>query len=271
MYVSTRLGRWFFEERGAKRKEGDATIVLWHSFLCDGGMWEALEPRLAELGRVVVFDGPGHGKSELPPPFSLDDNTRALVDALDAIAKGPIVMAGLSWGGMLAMRLALLEPARMRAMVLFDTNADPEQTGKQLKYRAMLELFARAGAPRWLVEKQVAPIMFGKKTCRERNHLVERFYLDLNGFSRLGVKRAAKAIFWREDIVSKLPRIAAPTLVVCGKDDAATPVARSAVIAKGIPGARLEIIEDAGHLSTLEEPEAVWRVMEPFLRAHVSA
>lgn len=269
MYVPTRIGRWFYEERGAKRREGDATIVLWHSFLCDGGMWDGQLADLSALGRVIVFDGPGHGKSEPAPKFSLDDNTRALVDALDELAPGPVVMAGLSWGGMLAMRLALIHPQRVRAMVLVDTNAAAEEAGKQLKYRAMLALYRRAGVPRMLVDKQVAPIMFGRRTVRERPELVERFFLDVNGYSRPGVLTAARAIFWRDDIVPLLGRIETPTLVLCGEEDRATPVACSETIARAIPGARLQLIANAGHLSAVEEPKAVSDAMAPFVRDHL--
>ena len=269
MYVSTRLGRWFYEVRGTQLRASDATIVLWHSFLCDGGMWDGQVEALAALGRVVVFDGPGHGKSEPAPKFTLDDNTRALEDALDVVAPGPVVLAGLSWGGMLGMRLALLDPGRVRALVLIDTNADPEERRRQLKYRAMLAIYERAGVPRWLVDKQVAPIMFGKKTVRERPAIVDAFYRDVNGYSRAGVMTAAKAIFWREDIVPRLGNVRAPSLVLCGRDDAATPVARSETIARAIPGARLELISDAGHLSALEEPAAVRDAMVPFVRDHL--
>ena len=77
-YVRTRLGRWFYEERGAAKRPGDPAIVLWHGLLFDGGMWRHQIEPLAALGRVVVFDGPGHGKSEVPPPFSLEDNADAM-------------------------------------------------------------------------------------------------------------------------------------------------------------------------------------------------
>src|ERR1700690_3706217 len=74
MYVSTRLGRWYYEEHG-KGRDGEA-IVLWHSFLCDGGMWDGQIDTLARTTHVRLLDGPGHEKSEAPPPFSLDDNAR---------------------------------------------------------------------------------------------------------------------------------------------------------------------------------------------------
>src|SRR6185312_944261 len=106
-YVRTRLGRWFYEERGTAKRPGDATIVLWHSLLCDGGMWrDQLEP-LAQLGRVVSFDGPGHGKSEEPPVFNLEDNVEGLVDAFGELGIDKAIHVGLSWGDMIGMRLAL--------------------------------------------------------------------------------------------------------------------------------------------------------------------
>lgn len=266
MYVSTRLGRWFYQERGHARHDGDPTIVLWHSFLCDGGMWDAQVGPLSELGRVVVFDGPGHGKSEAPPVFTLEDNARALGDALDALGLGKVIVVGLSWGGMLGMRLALLDPHRVPALALVDTSASPELVGKQLKYRAMLSLFRGTGLPPFLVESQVAKAMFSPRTLRSRRDVVERFAHDLSGFSREGVYRVGRAIFWREDLVPRLGSIAAKTLILHGTEDAAIAVDRARIMADRIPGSRLAMIEGAGHLSAVEEPEAVNAQLVPFVR-----
>src|SRR5579871_5829161 len=115
-YARTRLGRWFYEERGSRKRPGDPTILLLHSLLCDGGMWRhQLEP-LAGLGRVVVVDAPGHGRSEVPPPFTLEDHAAALVDLYGETGTEKAVLVGLSWGGMVALRLALASPDRVRAM-----------------------------------------------------------------------------------------------------------------------------------------------------------
>ncbi|HEX7603584.1 MAG TPA: alpha/beta fold hydrolase [Polyangiaceae bacterium] len=266
MYVSTRLGRWFYEERGHARHDGDPTVVLWHSFLCDGGMWDAQVGPLSELGRVIVFDGPGHGKSEAPPVFTLEDNARALGDALDALGVDRVIVVGLSWGGMMGIQLALLDPKRVVALALIDTSASPEVVGKQLKYRAMLSTFRRVGLPPFLVESQVAKAMFSPRTLRSRRELVERFAQDLAGFSREGVYRVGRAIFWRVDIVPRLGSIKARTLVMHGTEDAAIGVERAHIMADRIPGARLVMIEGAGHLSALEEPEAMNAALVPFVR-----
>src|ERR1700743_1826632 len=99
-YVRTRLWRFFYEERGAGEKKGDPSIALLHGLLFDGGMWKPQVEPLAALGRVIVFDGPGHGKSEVPPPFTLEDNADAIPDALAELGVDQAVFCGLSWGGM---------------------------------------------------------------------------------------------------------------------------------------------------------------------------
>src|SRR4029079_34447 len=98
-----------------------------------GAMGARLLGALVPLGRVVVVDGPGHGKSEVPPPFSLDDHTRAFVDALDALDIFKTALVGLSWGGMVSMRVALDHPMRVVAMALLDTSADAETLARRVK------------------------------------------------------------------------------------------------------------------------------------------
>jgi 3-oxoadipate enol-lactonase len=270
MYVRTRLGRWFYEERGAAKRSGDATIVLWPSLLCDGGMYRHQIEPLAELGRVVVFDGPGHGKSEVPPPFSLEDNAEALVDALGELRADRVVLVGLSWGGMLGMRLALRHPSRVRALALLDTSAEPEHPVRVVKYRLFVSVSRRVGLPPAVVDKQIAPLFFAPATLRERPELVERFVRTANGFPREGVARAALAVVvHRKDVLGRLDAIRAPTLVLCGRDDRATEPVHSERIAQRIAGARLVYVDGAGHLSTLEQPAAVNDALVPFVAANV--
>ncbi len=271
-YVSTRLGRWFYEERGKSKAPGDAAILLLHSLLCDGGMWDAQVGPLSELGRVLVFDLPGHGKSEVPPPFTLEDHTGALADVFADLKVDAAVMVGLSWGGMIAMRAALRYPERVRALALLDTSAERVPLHERVKYRAMVAFARRFGMPQQLLRAELAPLMFGKRTLRERPELVTLLGRTLNGYPREGTARAATAVgIDRRDIVDQLGAIRAPTLVVCGSADRATPPAKSKTIASRVPGARLEWIEGAGHLSAVEEPAAVNAVLVPFVASHLRA
>jgi 3-oxoadipate enol-lactonase len=265
MYVATRLGRLYYEEHGAN---GGQTTVLWPSFLTDGGMWDGQIAALEKLGRVVVFDPPGHGHSEPPPPFSLDDNARALLDALDALAIKRFAMAGLSWGGMIGMRVAVLAAERVAALALLDTSAAPEMLRNRIQYRAMLSTFRRVGMPDWLADRRVVPLFFCERTRRERPELATRFWNDAIGFSRDGVYRAGKAIFQRGDFRMELARIRTPVLVMCGAEDRATPPDRSREIASAISGAELVTIEDAGHLSAVEQPEKVSLALRSFFERH---
>ena len=267
MYVRTRLGRWFYEERGAPRRDGAPAVVLWPSLLFDGSMWRHQLAPLSELGRVLVFDGPGHGKSEVPPPFTLEDNVEALLDAFDALEIKRTVLVGLSWGGMLAMRMALQHPERVAALSLFDTSAEAEDRGKAIKYRAFASFGRRLGLPPALVEGQIAPVMFCDRTLAERRDLVERWKRDASGYPSEGTARAAMAVVvQRTNILSRLGDIRVPTLVACGREDRATEPVHSERIAAAIPGARLAWIEHAGHITALEQPEAVSALLVPFVR-----
>jgi 3-oxoadipate enol-lactonase len=265
MYVATRLGRWYYEQHNER---AERAMLLFPSFLTDGGMWDGQVDALAKLGRVVVFDPPGHGKSEPPPPFSLDDNARALLDAADALGIHRFTLVGLSWGGMLGMRLATIAKNRVAAIALLDTSAAPELMRKRVQYRAMLSTFRRVGFPDWLADRRIIPLFFSDRTLEERPELARRFWNDAVGFSREGVYRAGKAIFAREDFRGELGRLSVPTLVLCGSEDRATPPERSREIVSRVPGAELVLIDGAGHLSAIEQPERVNAALVPFIESH---
>jgi 3-oxoadipate enol-lactonase len=265
-YVRTRLGRWFYDERGSCRRAEDPVIVLWPSLLFDGGLWrEQVEP-LAALGRVVVLDPPGHGKSEVPPPFSLEDNTDALLDVFGDLRIGRAIFIGLSWGGMLGMRMALQHSSRIRALALFDTSAEVERRVARLRYRVLVSFGRRFGLPPGITAARIAPLFFTDRTRRDRPELVERFVRKLNGFPREGTARAVLAILHRKDILPRLRDIRVPTLVACGTEDRALVPVHSERIAAHVPNARLAWIAGAGHASVLEQPQAANEALVPFVR-----
>lgn len=265
-YVRTRLGRWFYEERGASAP-GRPAVVMMHGLLFDGGMFRAQVEPLAALARVVVIDGPGHGKSEVPPPFTLEDHVEALIDALDALKIDRAVFVGLSWGGMIAMRLALRSEKRVHALALLDTSAELEEPARRVKYRLFASFGRRFGLPKALVDHQLAHVFFSDRTLRERPEIVERFARAANGYPREGLARAAIAVLNRQtDVLPRLAGIRVPTLVLCGRDDRAAEPPYSERIAARIPGARLVLIDECGHSSTIERPDAVNAALVPFVK-----
>lgn len=265
-YVRTRLGRLFYDERGTTRSKGDPAIVLLHGLLFDGGMWRGQVEPLTSLGRVLVFDGPGHGKSEPGPRFAIEDHAHAMFDAFNELGVDKAVLVGLSWGGMLAMRIALQHPEKVAGLALMDTSAGAEPLANKLKYRTLIAIHRRIGFPYSMFEREIAPLLFSPRTIREREDLLQHAYTRAMGYERGGVARAAIAVVvHRTDITPNLGRITAPTLVMCGTEDASQPPVHSQAIARGIPGAELVMLDGLGHMSALEDPEAVNARLIPFV------
>jgi 3-oxoadipate enol-lactonase len=269
-YVRTGLGRWFFDDVGEPKAKGDAVMVLLPSLLCDGGMWRGQVGPLAALGRVVVIDGPGHGKSEVPPRFTLEDHARALLQAFDQVAIDRAIIVGLSWGGMLAMRVAISHPERLAAMVLLDTSADLPSLRQRFEYRALVAFVRRFGVPPIILRRQIVPMMFSPATLSRDPELVDDFVRTVGGFSADGLVRTAEAVaIERKSVLEALRTVTLPTLVGYGADDTATPPVHSRRIASRVAGATLVTFDGAGHLSALEAPLAVNAAIVPFVREHI--
>lgn len=265
-YVRTRLGRLFYEERGASQRPGDPAILLLHGLLFDGGMWRGQVEPLARLGRVIVMDGPGHGKSEPAPRFMLEEHADALFDALGELGIRRAVIVGLSWGGMVGMRLALQHSDKVAGLALLDTSAEAESLSMRVRYRAYIAMHRRVGVPLAAFQKVIAPRLFSPRTLVERPDLVETAYQRSMGFHREGLCRASIAVVvHRKNVLPELARIRTPTLVMCGTEDRSTPPEHSEKIASAIPHAKLVLLDGVGHMSTLEAPERVNAELVPFV------
>ncbi len=265
-YVRTRLGRLFWEEHGERRRSGDPAIVLLHGLLFDGGMWRGQVEPLSALGRVVVIDGPGHGKSEPAPRFMLEDHADALAEAFADLGIRRAVVVGLSWGGMIGLRLALQHPAKVAALAVLDSSAEAETFANRVKHRAFLAMHRRVGMPYAMFKKEMAPLLFGPRTLAERPELAEAAYRRAMGFERAGFARAVLAVaVHRKNVLPALGRIGVPTLVMCGDEDRSTPLERSEAIARAIPRARLVSLAGLGHMCPLEDPVAVNEHLVPFV------
>lgn len=259
-YVERHSQRIFFEQHGA----GPA-IVLGHSFLCSGKMWEGQLPALAEAHRVVNIDYRGHGRSaEASGPFSLYDLVDDTLAVLDHLDIEQAIWVGLSIGGMVALRAALVAPQRVRALVLIGTHADAERSLASLKYSAMgLGVRLLGWRP---FRSKVLKLMFGPTTFRRNPALVDAWAARMVELDRPSMLRCLGALSRRDRIVERLGKIEAPALVLVGAEDRSLPVPCSRQIDAALPDSRLEIIPEAGHLVALERPDAVTRSMLEFLR-----
>lgn len=240
-------------------------IVLGHSLLCDTGMWRGVAPRLADRWKVINVEARGHHRSTAPAPFTLEDLASDWRAILDQERVDRAFLVGLSMGGMTAMRLALRAPGRVAGMVLLDSNGDAEERIRKLRYGALAAIYRRFGIVR-AIRPQIDALMFGATTLARRRELLAWLEETIGRHDREALTRAIRAVFRRAPILERLAAIAAPTLVLCGEEDRATPVEKSRRLAAAIPGARLELVPEAGHLSAIEVPETIAARVSSFLQ-----
>jgi 3-oxoadipate enol-lactonase len=242
-------------------------VVLGHSLLCDVTMWRGVAPALAARYRVINVEVRGHHRSTAPRAFTLEDLAADWLAILDHEQVGRAALVGLSMGGMTAIRLALAAPQRVAAMALIDSNADREDFAARARNTVMASIYRGFGLVK-AIEPKVLDLMLGR-TSRARNPvLADDVRAIVASHQRAPLSRAIRAVNARGTILEKLGAITAPTLVVVGDEDVATPVEKSERLASAIPGARLEILPELGHLSALEDPAAVLGKIEPFLASH---
>jgi len=237
------------------------TVILGHSLFCTRGMWDGVLDRLKGEFRFINVELRGHGESTAPKPFSLDDLADDWLQILDKESIESAALCGLSTGGMTAMRVALRAPERLRGLALLDTSASCDPMIQELKNRALAFGYVRFGI---LPTGELLKAMFAPQTQLHRPELTDPFVEQVRTFDRQQLGHAMTAIFTRSDL--DLSSVRLPTLVICGEHDAALPMHHARHIAHTIPGARFEMIAEAGHLSAQEKPEQVANLLRPFLR-----
>jgi 3-oxoadipate enol-lactonase len=261
-YVNTRIGRLFFEEVGA----GPA-VLLWHSFLCDHRMWSAQVDALKDNYRLILIDAPGHGASDAPPEaFVPADCVPAALDVLDAVGVQRAAIGGISWGAVVAMNMALRAPERVSGLALFNTSADAESLFSRFQNRVLAEIAKRYGVLRPL-EPHVLASLFSPGFPRRRPDVCQTVLQGIRAADRTAFYRVLTALLRRPSILDDLQSIRVPTLVVTGTADRLNPPIHCERIAQRIPDSRLVRLQDCGHLSVLEQPDEVSRLLREFLPA----
>ena len=252
MLIDTPVGSLFVQVVG-----DGPPLLLWPSLLTDASMWRLQVPRLSESHTVITLDPPGHGRSGPPPgAYTLLDCADAGCAVLDHLGFDESDWAGLSWGAMTGLLFALHHPDRLRRLALLDASARAESRRKLPSYHVMAFAARRVGAFGLLVDR-ISPLFFTPDTLAHRPDLVAPFREHLLRMEPRSIGLAVDAvIFGRRSVVDRLDRITAPTLVMTGDQDIATPPALGREMADGI-GARFVSIPGAAHLAALERPDFV--------------
>ena len=229
-------------------------LLLSNSLGTTSEMWDPQIPALSESYRVVRYDTRGHGAAPVPNgPYSLDDLGGDAVALLDRLGIERAHVVGLSLGGMTGMWLAANAPERVGRLVVMCTSA---MLAEEHDWPARAKLVREQG-PAAIADATIERWFTPGFVARDPD-TVAKLRATLSDTPPEGYAGCCDAIGGM-DLLADLARIEAPTLVIAGRLDPATPPAHAERIAAGIPGARLELVE-AAHLANIECAEEVTRL-----------
>jgi pimeloyl-ACP methyl ester carboxylesterase len=218
---------------------------------CSARLYSPQVEALWRFGPVTVVD------------HTRDETMEAIATRILEHAPPRFALAGLSMGGFVSFAIMRLAPQRVDRLALLDTNARadvPERMAEREKFIALVQRGRFAEVNGILTPRYLHP-----------NHRGERFVKIVEQMADdVGVEgfiRQQRAIMARPDSRPMLPGIKCPTLVLVGDSDAATPPELSKEMADAIPGAKLVIVKECGHLSTIEQPQAVNAAMAEWLQS----
>ncbi len=228
----------------------DRHLVLLPGLLCDHALWAHQAKHLSGIADVMIGD------------LSRDDSIVAMAERILEEAPDTFALAGLSMGGYVAQEIMRQEPERVERLALIDTQARAD-SAEQVKTRK--DLIRIAGMGKF---KGVTPRLLPNLIHHDRLDDPAVRDIVLGMAERIGQEafvRQQTAIMGRKDGRGDLHAIRVPTLVLCGRQDILTPPALHEEMTEAISGAKLVIVEDAGHLAPLERPDVVSAAMRSWL------
>ena len=238
--------------------EGPA-VVLSHGYLMDHTMFDPQAAALAPEFRVITWDERGFGGTSADGPFSYWDSARDALGLLDQLGLARAVLGGMSQGGFLSLRAALLAPERVRALVLIDTQAGQEDPAVAPAYEQMEDVWLAQGPEP--VQDIVASIILGGVDPQP-------WFARWARLDRAGLNHSFRCLMDRDDITGRLPEIGCPALIVHGTADAAIPMAKAEALRDGLAGpARLVAVDGGSHAANLSHPDPVNTALLDFLRS----
>jgi pimeloyl-ACP methyl ester carboxylesterase len=254
-------------------------IVLLHGYPFDRSMWReqidflsargyrVIAPDLRGLGDTVAQtsvgepSAPNHRLKSVPPTIStMADMARDVATLMDELKIDQAVICGLSMGGYVAFEFLHLFPERVRALVLAGTrapadNAQEKQAREEQAQRILAE--GMTGIAEATLPKLLAP-----RTLTEKPDVARRVREMISRAKPQGAAAAQRGMAARRDYSDDLSSIKVPTLVIVGRDDPIRPVSDAEFMHDRIQGSRLEVIENASHMTNMEQPEIFNRALQ---------
>jgi 3-oxoadipate enol-lactonase len=237
-------------------------VILSHGFLMDREMFAPQVEVLSGEFRVITWDERGFGETEFDgEPFTYWDSAGDCLGLLDHLGIEEAVLGGMSQGGFLSLRATLLAPARVRALVLIDTQAGGEDPERLPAYRQMQETWLQVG-PVDDLANVVASLIIGDP------ELSGSWIAKWRELPHETMEEPANCLFERDDITDRLGEISSPAIVFHGTADASIEMDRAQALCVGLRGCvGLVSVEGGTHASNLTHPEQVNGPLLDFLRS----
>lgn len=215
--IATDLGRLHVETLGT-----GAPVVLWHSLFLDSRSWCGAAEELARTRRVVVIDGPSHGRSEpILRDFTFADCVTAAEAVLDHLGlTGPVDWVGNAWGGHVGIQLAVHRPGRIRTLTTIGTPAHALRAGERWTKAWPLVNLYRFTGPNALLLKPLSDALVGPESFATAPDLANSVMSAFTGAHRGAMFRAIRSMMLnRPDMSGDLARVGVPTLFIAGDED----------------------------------------------------
>ena len=225
-------------------------LILVSGLLCDDALWAPQSEWLSDIADISV------GETQI------DDGFPEMAERILEAAPPRFALGGLSMGGYVCMEIMRQAPERIERLALFDTSGRADTADQMKRRKAMIEL-ATIGKFKGITPR-LLPLLIHKDRQTDEN--LTRRVIEMAGrVGQAGFLRQQTAIMHRPDRRAEMAMYDLPTIVVCGRQDALTPLDLHEEMAGLVPHARLCLIEECGHLSTLEQSHAVTALMRDWL------
>lgn len=244
-------------------------LLFGHSYLWDAQMWAPQIEFLSQYYRCIVPDLWGHGLSASMPTSnrSLRDISAQMLSLMDSLEIEEFSVIGLSVGAMWGAELALAAPTRVKRLVMLNSFIGYEPEITRDKYYAMLDMIKQEQGVSASLCSSIAPLFFADKPKVELIELFNARLANLDSEQVDTIYRLGKMIFGRRDTTEEADKLTLPCLIMAGVQDKARSVLESYLMHDIIADSKFVHIPDAGHISTLEQPEFINEQLSQFLKA----